>query len=213
MKTKLEVINVSCTKAERLLFSEIYAILQPGDNLQIEGINGSGKTTLLRIICGLTFPETGEIRWNGNAIQKDKQSYHQHLVYIGHAHGIKPQLTPIENLKIEQEIANIDNSEVIKESLDKVGLYQFRDRICSSLSAGQRRRVALARLLIRKSRLWVLDEPCNNLDHSGLDLVGELISSHLSRGGISIFVSHQPIPVSSHHERVIRLSKTNTDGC
>jgi len=202
---KLELINISCIKAECELFSSIDAELQPGDNLQIEGINGSGKTTLLRIICGLTFPESGEIRWNGASIHKDRQSYNEDLVYVGHAHGIKPQLTPIENLKIEQEFSTMDDSMTIEEILDRVGLFQFRDHSCSTLSAGQCRRIALARLLMRRGRLWILDEPCSNLDHSGFDLVGELISSHLARGGISIFVSHQPIPISSHHARAIRL--------
>ena len=176
--------NIRCTVAGRVLFDELSLSLQPGDLVEIRGPNGSGKSTLLRCLVGLQPPDAGNIHRSVGSL------------YVGHRPGICGRMTPIENLRWLAGITNAD-TETIGAALDRVGLDESRDDICDSLSAGQQRRVALARLLVSAAPLWILDEPLTALDDDGRDLVGEMLTRHRATGGAAVCATHQPLSTAA----------------
>ena len=137
---ELEVVDVECIRGDRRLFSGFGLSLQAGQMQRIEGANGAGKTSLLRIICGLSLPETGEILWQGEPISRKRTDYCKNLAYIGHSHGIKFELSPLENLRTHAALSISQPRASFEEALQWVGLYPFRDDPCCTLSAGQHRR-------------------------------------------------------------------------
>lgn len=199
-----EAVALECVRGDRLLFSDLSLALQPGQLLHIEGTNGSGKTSLLRILCGLAAPSGGEVRWQGRAIHKIRQVFMNEVAYIGHNHGVKGDLTPLENVRIACHLGRVNDKVSIEEALYKVGLGDFYDVPARTLSAGQRRRVALSCLLATHSRLWVLDEPLTALDIKGVGLVEEMLSEHLLHGGMAVVTTHHPLSVG--HGHMIRMS-------
>jgi len=188
----LSIKNLSCIRNDRLLFEQIDFCLHPHQLLQINGHNGSGKTSLLRILCGLSLAETGTIYWQGQDIDDQLTEYNSQLNYIGHYAGIKDDLTALENLRISQAL-RVHRTEVdLDDALDRIGLFGFEEVPTRQLSAGQKRRVALARLLVCPAQLWVLDEPFTALDKIGIKMVEELLMTHVEAGGIVVLTSHHP---------------------
>ncbi len=189
----LSACNLSCIRDDRLLFEDLNFQLKAGDLLQIEGHNGSGKTSLLRILCGLSLAESGEVRWQGENIEENRSDYYAALSYVGHFHGVKGELTPLENLRVAQSLSAKPRAVDLDEVLATIGLRGFEDAPSRALSAGQRRRVGLARLLLNDSPVWILDEPFTSLDKAGIAMVEDLLHAHADKGGIAVLTSHHPL--------------------
>lgn len=204
----LEVIGLQCRRGDRCLFTDLDFELDTGTLLHVRGRNGSGKTTLLRSLCGLFTPDAGEIRWQGESIRELGDEYRRDLLYFGHLNGIKGELTGIENLAIA---ATLDGDSVeesaIWDALAQIGLEGFEDLPTRMLSQGQKKRVALARLILSKARLWVLDEPFTALDVDAVVLLQRLIAEHVDGGGMAILTTHQDVPLTSG--QVVRLDLGN----
>jgi heme exporter protein A len=194
----LEIAGLECRRGDRRLFSDLNLTLEPGTLLHVRGRNGSGKTTLLRTLCGLFTPETGEIRWRGESIRSLAEDYRRELLYFGHLNGIKSDLTGIENLSIA---ARLDGDPVgiddVWQALERIGLRGFEDLPTRMLSQGQKKRVALARLILSRARLWVLDEPFTALDVEAVALLQGLIAEHVAGGGLAVLTTHQEVPLTS----------------
>lgn len=199
----LAVEHLQCIRDDRVLFDDLNFSLNSGQLLQIEGHNGSGKTSLLRILCGLTLPAEGIVYWNNQDIQEIKSNYWSTLTYIGHAHGIKAELTPLENLAMAQALATKLISVDLADALEQVGLYGFEDVPTRTLSAGQQRRVALARLLVCDTQLWILDEPFTALDKAAISMIENLLDAHAKQGGMAILTSHHT--VNCTHATILKL--------
>jgi heme exporter protein A len=193
----LEAADLHCERGGRTIFKKLSFSLLPRNVLLVTGANGSGKTSLLRILCGLLSPSAGEVRWNGTAIRSLKEEYARQLVYLGHAPGVKDELSPAENLEIACDLAGlqVSNGEV-RGALARFGLAE--EQAVKQLSQGQRRRAALARLaLSAQVPLWLLDEPFAALDAAATALVEELIQGHVARGGAVVYSAHQPSNIDS----------------
>jgi heme exporter protein A len=192
----LTASNLSCTRGDRSLFTGVEVALQPGQWLHVRGANGSGKTSLLRLLAGLSQPALGEIRWDGKAVAEDAEAFRTDLLFLGHHAAVKEDLTALENLQLASELdgAELPRAEAI-EALRRFGLQGREDLPVRVLSAGQKRRVLLARLVTRKARLWILDEPFTALDTRAVQLLATLIGEHVGGGGMAVVTSHQAIPV------------------
>jgi len=181
---------------QRMLFNQVELSVLPGAALVIEGRNGSGKTTLLRSLCGLHSPEEGEVLWCGNSILNDPSAFHASLAYTGHRNGIKPQLSCVENLRFSGTAsADLCNSD-IDSVLNTVELDGYGSQLARRLSAGQQRRLALARLLLARAQLWILDEPFTALNKNGIALFERLAEDHLDAGGMLVMSSHHPMTLN-----------------
>lgn len=200
----LNIKHLQCIRDDRVLFEDLNFSLDSGHLLQIEGRNGSGKTSLLRILCGLTLPTEGAVYWENEDIQETQSSYWASLAYIGHHPGVKAELTPLENLAMARALSISPNSISLTEALDKVGLYGFEDVPARTLSAGQQRRVALARLLVNKAKLWILDEPFTALDKAAIRMIETLLDEHARQGGMAVLTSHHT--VNCVHASILKLS-------
>lgn len=199
----LTASNLECIRGGRVLFTDINFSVNEGELLQIHGPNGSGKTSLLRMLCGLTQPNSGVITWNESSIRSLGEQYYSCLTYLGHLSGIKDDLTAMENLSISCALAGleIDNNRVL-EALRQIGLKGREHLMARVLSQGQRRRVSLARLLLEKTKLWILDEPLTALDVAAIKLIKEKLEWFLAQGGMVILTTHQDIDISAaamHH--------------
>ncbi|MDD5229231.1 MAG: cytochrome c biogenesis heme-transporting ATPase CcmA [Methylococcales bacterium] len=184
---KLEARQLCCIRDERVLFSELNFTLTSGQVLLIEGANGAGKTSLLRILTGFRKPDVGDLFWNNEAID-DTQEFYQDTAYIGHNNGLKDTLTAEENLHYAQSLAI--TTLTIDDALEQVGLSGYQETLVRFMSAGQRRRLALARLLCTYKPLWILDEPFTSLDRASIKLFEKFIETHANRGGLVIMTSH-----------------------
>ena len=194
----LDVLNLECVRGERRLFAGISFRLNGGEMLWLQGTNGAGKTSLLRMLCGLTPAASGEICWRGQPIGGLREAFRGELCYLGHQNAIKDDLTPLENVLSAAKLADEAlDEEAALDALERVGLRGREDLACRYLSQGQKRRVALARLVHEKRALWVLDEPYVALDRAAVDLVAGLIGAHLQRGGLAVLTTHQAVPVSA----------------
>lgn len=190
----LEAVALSCERDWRMLFEQLHFALQPGDMLQISGPNGSGKTSLLRLIAGLRQPTSGDILLQGQALAEQRSELARNLLWIGHAAGIKGLLTAEENLAWLCALHRPANREAIWQALEAVGLCGFEDVPCHTLSAGQQRRVALARLYLADTPpLWVLDEPFTALDKSGVAQLEGHLADHCERGGVVVLTTHHSL--------------------
>lgn len=185
-------------RGDRRLFKGLDFSLAPGTFVQLTGPNGSGKTSLLRILCGLLAPAEGEILWQGANIRSLGEDYFTDVTYLGHRPGVKDELSALENLKISNAVNGVETTtQGALEALQRVGLAGRESLPARFLSEGQRRRVALARLLVCSTRLWLLDEVMTSLDKSAVRLVRYLIEEHLNRGGIAIVATHQDLELSA----------------
>lgn len=193
----LDVSNLECSRGDHRLFSGLNFSLHPGQIMQVQGANGSGKTSLLRTLCGFMMPDQGSISWCGKSIRELDEDYYAKVLYLGHLNAIKDELSAQENLRISAGLSGIglDEKEALA-ALRRMGL-RGRERLPAKvLSQGQRRRVALARLLTSDATLWILDEPLTALDVGAVALIQELIVEHLSQQGMVIFTTHQPLQVA-----------------
>ena len=194
---QLEVIGLGCVRSERSLFQDLSFTLSSGEVLQVRGTNGSGKSSLLRILCGLLPPEQGEVHWNGEDIFAERQEYLCGLAYLGHLHGMKDDLTVYENVNSSMALGVLHcGVDEINEALQKLELTHYAEVLTRKLSAGQKRRVALTRFLLTRASLWIMDEPFTSLDDAGKKLVCSLISEHVSKGGICIVATHEPLQLA-----------------
>ncbi len=202
----LAVSNLSCSRGDLQLFSALNFLLEAGQIMQVQGENGKGKTTLLRTLCGFHLPDAGAITWCGEDVNDLAENFYANLLYLGHHNAIKDELTGLENLQISAGLAGIKLDEKTAiAALRRMGL-KGRERLATKvLSQGQRRRVALARLLVGDAKLWVLDEPLTALDVGAVALIQELIAEHLARGGMVIFTTHQPLVIAGVEMRRLEL--------
>jgi heme exporter protein A len=202
----LEADNLSCVRGDRRLFRQISFRLQAGELLYVHGHNGSGKTTLLRTICSLILPDEGEVRWNGENARRLREDFTRDLLYLGHKNGIKGELTGLENLRISNVLDGFDISQrQAWDALERIGLDGHEDLPAKVLSQGQKRRVALARLLVNRAPLWVLDEPFTALDKAAVELLQQVIREHLERGGMAVLTTHQEVPLTSGNSKNLEL--------
>ena len=203
----LEAINLGCIRGDRRLFRDLNFKLEAGHLLELRGRNGGGKTSLLRILCGLATPAEGEVQWNGTNIRRLREEYFASLSYVAHLNGLKDELTALENLLVAERISGHQQTrQQAGDTLSRVGLANQRHLPARFLSAGQRRRLALARLLASDSSLWILDEIVTSLDDSGVNLARDLITDHVKSGGIAIVATHQKLNLSVANSQVINLS-------
>ncbi|SFM45077.1 cytochrome c biogenesis heme-transporting ATPase CcmA [Nitrosomonas communis] len=203
----LQGSNLECARGDRVLFSGINFSIKPGELMQVRGPNGSGKTSLLRMLCGLTVPSSGEINWNGTSIRSLGADYFSMITYLGHLSGVKDDLTAIENLRITSALAGVAIDEKIAyEALQKMGLEERETLLAKVLSQGQKRRVALARLILVNTKLWILDEPLTALDVSAIELIKNIIERYLAQGGMVILTTHQEIDISATVTHQLYLS-------
>ncbi|MBY3787238.1 cytochrome c biogenesis heme-transporting ATPase CcmA [Photobacterium carnosum] len=213
----LSVANLSCVRDERVLFDELNFTISSGELVQIEGPNGAGKTTLLRIIAGLGHSDSGEVQWCNENIATAREDYHQALLFLGHQTGVKRELTAFENLAFFQSMHTSEQGSDLKgtpavngegalwQALAHVGLAGREDISAGQLSAGQQRRVALARLWLSNHKLWVLDEPLTAIDKQGIKVLEALFLAHAERGGMVLLTTHQDMFVDSDRLRKIKL--------
>ena len=205
--TLLEVSKLGCVRGDRRLFSSLDLSLPAGTFLQLTGPNGSGKTSLLRILCGLLAPAEGEIKWQGENIRSLGEDYFTAVTYLGHRHGVKDELSGIENLRISNALNGIEISKDRARSvLERMGLAGRESLPARLLSEGQRRRVALARLLTCGTKLWLLDEVMTSLDKGAIALIRSLIEEHLAVGGIAIVATHQDLELASGSIKRLELA-------
>jgi heme exporter protein A len=200
---QLQGKNLSCSRDDRELFVGLDFIVDPGQVLLLEGSNGSGKTSLLRIICGFREPDTGSVKWCGENIPQTQ--YFSDMAYVGHMDGIKKELTVLENLNLSLALGR-PGILGIQQALDKVQLKGYDDTLIQALSAGQKRRLSLARLLITHNILWILDEPFTSLDRQGIKLIEALMAEHCAKGGMIVMTSHHDVNLNDVSLQRIRLS-------
>jgi heme exporter protein A len=190
----LSVSDLSCVRGDKTLFSGVSFALNAGEWLHLEGSNGSGKTSLLRTVTGFTPPAQGQVRWKGLPLAQASEAFHADLLYLGHALALKDELSALENLEADAAIAARRFVPAdARAALQRLGLRGRARLPVRVLSQGQKRRVALARLLLQDAPLWVLDEPFVALDAQAQALVADAISAHVQRGGMVLLTSHQAL--------------------
>jgi heme exporter protein A len=202
----LTATQLECIRGNRRLFSGIEFAVEAGNVLRIEGANGSGKTSLMRMICGLRKPDSGEICWQAQPIDEIGEQYRAQVAYLGHANGVKNELSAIENLRMSAQLAGeVISEEDAYSALQRLGLAGREDLPSKVLSQGQKRRVALARLLVTKKSLWLLDEPVASLDQQAVETVEAMLQAHLAQGGMALLTTHQSICTPSNSTQYLRL--------
>ncbi|MEY8213008.1 MAG: cytochrome c biogenesis heme-transporting ATPase CcmA [Colwellia sp.] len=193
-KPLISTTNLTCIREERLLFDQLELAIFSSDIVQIEGPNGSGKTSLLRILAGLSQPYEGDVLYRGQLIDNCKEEFHQNLLYLGHLSGVKGAMSAQENLRFNLALHGINNSDSeTKSILSQVNLTGFEDSLASHLSAGQHRRISLARLYKSTARIWILDEPFTAIDKQGVHALEQLFKAHIAKGGCIILTTHQDL--------------------
>jgi heme exporter protein A len=185
-------VKLTCIREERLLFDELSLEIYAGEIVQIEGPNGSGKTSLLRILSGLSQPYDGHVQFKEQAISRCREEFQQNLLYFGHLSGVKGEMTAEENLDFNLALHG-NNTDNAIAYLSKVNLLGFEDSLASHLSAGQHRRIALARLYQSNAPIWILDEPFTAIDKQGVASLEQLFLQHVNRGGCVILTTHQDL--------------------
>ena len=202
----LKAHDLKCVRGSAELFSNLNFSIQSGEALVVEGSNGSGKTSLLRILCGFNQSAEGEITCCDESIDKH-ENYQQQISYIGHQTGVKLDLTVFENLLFEQRLVGVNRKESeIKEIIRSVGLFKQRNVLTRKLSAGQKRRVALARLQLEERSIWVLDEPLTALDKDFVTEFEKVLKNHLDKKGMLIITTHRDLIIPNHLIKRINLS-------
>jgi heme exporter protein A len=203
----LAVTHLACVRGDRRLFSGLEFSLEAGGYLHVAGENGAGKTSLLRMLCGLSPAEEGEIRWQGELTSALGDAYRQDVLYFGHHNALKEELTGLENLRIASALHGRSLSEDRAcELLQRAGLGGREDLPVRVLSQGQKRRVALARLLCSQAKLWILDEPFVALDVAAVSWLAGIIGAHVAAGGCVVLTSHQEVAIPGGRAQTLRLS-------
>lgn len=190
----ISATSLTCIREERLLFDQLNIEINPGDIVQVEGPNGSGKTSLLRILAGLSQPFEGNVFFNNQLISHAREEFHQNLLYLGHLPGVKGEMSALENLRFNLALhGGTDNAINIEQTLAEVNLSGFEDSLASHLSAGQHRRISLARLYKSTAKIWILDEPFTAIDKQGVHALEQLFKAHIKQGGCVILTTHQDL--------------------
>jgi len=203
-KSLLSGQKLTCIREDRILFEDLDFDIKPGSIVQVEGPNGAGKTSLLRILAGLSQPYSGNVQFNEQNIENCREEFHHQLCYIGHLPGVKGELTAEENLAFNLALHGYDES-VAEETLAKVNLLGFEDANASNLSAGQHRRIALARLWQNNSKIWILDEPFTAIDKAGVKKLEKLFLAHAAQGGCVILTTHQDLSIAQDKYQKLTL--------
>lgn len=190
----LSATSLTCIREDRLLFDQLNIAIHAGDIVQVEGPNGSGKTSLLRILAGLSQPFEGEVFYKNQLITHAREEFHQNLLFLGHLPGVKGEMNAQENLNFNLALHGFKNNDAdIKQTLAKVNLSGFEDSLASHLSAGQHRRISLARLYKSTAKVWILDEPFTAIDKQGVHDLEQLFKAHIKQGGCVVLTTHQDL--------------------
>ena len=200
----LSAHNLTCIREERILFEHLSFDVNPGDIIQVEGPNGAGKTSLLRILAGLSQPYEGHIKFLDQNIQDDRETYHQNMLYLGHKAGVKDELTAAENLEFNLAMHGLDVNEA-DHTLQQVNLLGFEDAFATQLSAGQHRRISLARLWQSQHKVWMLDEPFTAIDKTGVTKLEAMFLQHADEGGCVILTTHQDLILCAERVKKLKL--------
>ncbi len=193
----LSARGVAVWRGDRCLCRDLNFELHAGEALHVQGSNGAGKTSLIRVLAGLGRCDAGEVLWQGEPLRRSGATYRAALGYLGHSNGVKLGLSPRENLAAVCALLYVPASADIDSTLAQVNLRAQADMACGALSMGQRRRTALARLLLAQVPVWFLDEPLASLDAAGAELLNTMLDRHLSTGGLAVFATHQPLQLAS----------------
>ena len=196
--SKLKVNNLSCQKGYNLLFKNLSFEINSGEALKVSGPNGSGKTSLLRIIAGLSSFESGSIDYD--SYKQNSEKYKLDLLYLGHLEALSPELSCIENLKYSSLLGSSSSELDLSMALSQVGLKKYENDFVGTLSAGQKKRVALSLLFITKSKVWLLDEPFSALDSKAIKIFEKKIEDHCRHGGMCILTTHQECNIKNLKE-------------
>jgi heme exporter protein A len=203
----LEARSLECVRGHRRLFSNLSFSMSPGDCFELRGPNGSGKTSLLRMLSGLLPPSTGAILWHGEPISALREAYLSSVTYIGHRCAVKDELTTLENLRISSALSGWKLSrDEARDVLGRMSLSEQETLYAHRLSEGQRRRLALARLMVSRSELWLLDEVMTSLDEAAASAITTLIDEHVSRGGMTVIATHQDLKLAVRVSRRIEFA-------
>lgn len=200
----LSVNNLSCVKRDRVLFECLNFRLEERQALHIQGPNGAGKTSLLRILVGLAQADSGEVLWQQQQISESGRDFCSQLVFCGHKYAVNHSLSAAENLSYWCRMQNLDTHVDIYGVLDELGLVGLEHLPAGQLSAGQQRRIGLARLWLKPAKLWVLDEPFTALDTSAIELLSRKMEQHLAHQGMIVLTSHQALALD-HPVRTLQL--------
>jgi heme exporter protein A len=198
----LSVDKVHVWRGDRHVLQGVSVEVLPRELLHVSGPNGAGKTTLLRVISGLLRPERGSVTWRGESIVSGRAQYQAALAYAAHEPALKGDLTALENLRFSIGLKRRTGAEELRAALERAGVAACADLPTRVLSAGQRRRVSLARVIAMRASVWLLDEPYANLDAAGADLVTGLLQAHVEAGGLALVVAHRDLTLSCKVRRL-----------
>jgi heme exporter protein A len=203
----LDARGLECVRGRRQVFQDVSFSLGAGECFELRGPNGSGKTSLLRMLCGLLSPTSGSILWRGEPISSLRETYHRFVTYVGHRPAVKDELTALENLRVSSALSGfVLSRDKAREVLERMSLADLENVHVRYLSEGQRRRLALARLLAGHTPLWLLDEVLTSLDEVATRSVMTLIDQHLEGGGAAVIATHHELELRIVRPRRIELA-------
>ncbi|MDR2213135.1 MAG: cytochrome c biogenesis heme-transporting ATPase CcmA [Pseudomonadales bacterium] len=198
----LSVNALHCERDERVLFSDLSFTIKLGEVWQLQGANGSGKTTLLRILCGLNHDYEGDILWQGEPVRRQVEEFRAGVFYLGHSPAINKTLTPLQNLRWFCAVSGFADDAAIMAALAEQGLRGYEEVPCRHLSAGQQRRVSLARLALSPASLWILDEPFTALDRFGVAALERQVAAKARAGGAVLLTTHHQLRLDCELQRI-----------